>query len=307
VNGEIVVEDTRVVVQQKKASDDKKKYLIIGLCGLVLIYSLYINFIKAPIDEKNIYTRKYDEHWEHINGQHDFVYMYSHSASKTDMQGGQGWKGYFDNAVGGETRCATTQYAVVSYFCGKDAADAGMYSIDVFDIHALRWLLERTQTRIQDSDDVGPVEMVLRANVHQSTQTAGHTFVIHALPTGNYNIYQSFIEQYTLHDYMSKNPKPLTHKQTLEFLDNIEKVVNATEWNTEVDSAYKQNFGVSLESAKAYYGHLESRTFEDKKITFDFNIACINPEGHAIQYELLQYVFSMLGLEITTEEITEDK
>ena len=43
-----------------------------------------------------------------------------------------------------------------------------------------------------------------------------------------------------------------------------------------------------------YYGHLDNRVLDDQRISFDFNIACMNPADHAIKEELYIYVVSKM-------------
>ncbi|KAI7843353.1 hypothetical protein COHA_003049 [Chlorella ohadii] len=83
---------------------------------------------------------------------------------------------------------------------------------------------------------------------------AYHTFVIVSRPALQFDMYQSFIGHYTLHQYPWDHRKPLSYEQMMQFLADVEELQSAKQWTQATDKKYQRLFGVSLARTHGYRG-----------------------------------------------------
>lgn len=141
------------------------------------------------------------DHYKYILNKHDFVEVYSRGevVQQTGAIGEDAWLAshkaeVFDMRRGrvGVTRCSTSQYAVITYFCGQTVADTDG-ELYWWGPQEWRTLVHAISLKATKSNGTRP-QPVFRVHVTQpSDASLGHTFVVHFLPDGRAQVYQSFI------------------------------------------------------------------------------------------------------------------
>jgi hypothetical protein len=110
-----------------------------------------------------------------------------------------------------------------------------------------------------------------QVDIHDDTdRTFGHVFTLHVLPDGTVQLYQSFIQQFSLPVHLARTP-PFTQPRLNEFLDNLallEKRIPMGQvrvFGEAERQAYHRNFQVLLQKKTA--GNITVRSF----------VACVMP------------------------------
>jgi hypothetical protein len=193
------------------------------------------------------------EHYSYILNKHDFVEVYSRGevVEQTGAIGEDAWlAGHkaeeFDMKRGrvGVTRCSTSQYAIITYFCGQRMADTDG-ELFPWSVKAWRGLVDRLSHTASESNGTWR-QPVFRVHVTQpSDESLGHTFAVHFLPDGRVQVYQSFIGHYSLQDYLQDHG-PMDQQQFRRFLDNLQGLEEAQDWTSAVNQLYRDNFLVDL-------------------------------------------------------------
>lgn len=193
------------------------------------------------------------DHYNYILNKHDFVEVYSRGevVQQTGAVGEDAWLAshkaeVFDMRRGrvGVTRCSTSQYAVITYFCGHTVADTDG-ELYWWGPQEWRTLVRAISLKAIKSNGTRP-QPVFRVHVTQpSDASLGHTFAVHFLPDGRVQVYQSFIGHYSLQDYL-KDHGPMDEQQFGRFMDNLQALEEAEDWTPEVNKLYRDNFLVDL-------------------------------------------------------------
>lgn len=203
----------------------------------------------------------------------------------------------------GETRCATTAYGLIRYFCGSDnmALASGVY-IPHFDDKTGKQLgtLDSFIKEMEYSEYDGHESFFeLHINQNWDNYKVGHVWVLQRHENGTYRWYQSFINKYTLQQWMKKEEEKqnkqnervggdgdsdgaglLSKNELFERLDKIRVIVSSDVWDNNVNNAYFELFDVNMK-------HLMGKTMTpsifgkgngyDNSVSFEWSIKCVDP------------------------------
>ncbi|PRW60094.1 golgin subfamily B member 1-like [Chlorella sorokiniana] len=158
------------------------------------------------------------------------------------------------------------QEAAEAYADEDDAEqvyDAEQEQADAVSGHDAATAEDAQEEEEEEEEEAGPLglrwdgrqlpQLVLRCHM-EGDDVAYHTFFIASRPDLQFDVYQSFIGHYTLHDYLWAHPKPLSYQQMMQFLAEVRELESASKWTRETDKKYHSLFGVSLGRAHGYRG-----------------------------------------------------
>jgi len=185
------------------------------------------------------------------------------------------------------TRCSTTQAALVSYFCGAEAANRSTYfggpgaaALDDFEevLAALRGHGEKER------------RYVFRLDVVSESGRPGfsHAWTVVLQPNGTLYWLQSFVGQYTLQEWMSSrkggryaSDGPALHiRAFLEKLRRLRTLFNISSWGDAHNTAYHDLFWVDQRAQEGFYKF----NMSDMSLgQFRWNLACRYPTPNSAQ------------------------
>ncbi|KAK3267360.1 hypothetical protein CYMTET_24077 [Cymbomonas tetramitiformis] len=233
------------------------------------------------------------------------------SAEELDLD-----KRFLSTHSDGVTRCATTQYAITNYFCGDEIASGVeelhgdisqlrelislwssgslmgiyggkmVYEENPYDVEEDNPSKKYSLAEAQSRSAGGTLRhLILRGHILQDQDSVGHTYVLELTPNATVVTYQSYLDHYTLREWMEKQKK--NYEMSLpafrEQLKKIELLESASKWTKEVDKIYAELYGVRLLKEADMSRWLETADLEAqslisgthaKKIHFSWSIAC---------------------------------
>ena len=153
------------------------------------------------------------------------------------------------------TRCASTKFALSVYFCGADTANGApnIWNGWAGALQQLRETLE-SMRMISMQDGVHPafVYELSLGQRERSDPALEHVWTIVAQPDGTYMWLQSYIQHYTLQQWMKESMRRgeqyLTYEQLTAKLDKYQelRISAATGWTARANTLYKELFWVDV-------------------------------------------------------------
>jgi len=230
------------------------------------------------------------------NNPNDFVLAYHNGASwfhDIERQEFERFAKPHLNKNGDNTRCWTTEYSIIHLLCGRKQAESLEYSS-----YDLIELLDRLHNLF--TDGVFPSLVFSMTLTQSDLSEVGHVWVVHSFPNGTYDWYQSFINQYTLKQWID-NPKfrdgknsPLSYEALRNRLLMIKSIENAAHY----EDVYKNysllfDYALSYESHGALSDHWSTlykiMNVKNTKIKFFSRLACILEDNYSIETKTERY------------------
>eukprot|EP01084_Bolivina_argentea_P314624 544958_1 len=269
------------------------KAAIIGIILYLIIKSPWIWTLMSwsCIRDNNALQWKND--WKQISESQNFVDRCSYNAEishddthfKGDHRGDLGKDPYFME----HTRCATTSYALINYFCGSNEIAENTKST----FYAVKHMIDNKQLNFEGNikeivldyfiktlnDTKSSQQSIYRLYIdqHFDKDHLGHVWVIQTLPNNTYHWYQSFIGKYTLTHWMKKkNNSFLNKRELLQRMELIRGIITTHRWSEKINNAYLRLFDVD-------YSHMIGKTIShsiikgsgfDNTIKFDWSLDC---------------------------------
>lgn len=180
---------------------------------------------------------------------------HQHAVAREHLVFGEDLGDFLDENVGGFTRCAASAFAVITYFCGADAAHAvydPLLSMVMAEVGAgaLRRQLGLLRKLQQEHPQGLMPQAVFHLDITDSEDRGlGHVWALHMMPDGSGQLYMSYIQKYTLRQYLTgKGARPLSPSALDAFVDTLEVLENASHgaWGQVPMSAYHAAFNVML-------------------------------------------------------------
>jgi hypothetical protein len=157
------------------------------------------------------------------------------------------------------TRCTTTRSAITAYFCGARVAenqDVGMGENQKLSYYGVDSFSRFLSCRHKDGERNGSHRRsVYRLGIASKDPRAGysHAFSIIAQPDGSFFWLQSFIDEYSLCQWMAKtnvDGSPHAHlsfEQLQAKLNQTIRLMNISRWTDQANQDYQELFGVNKE------------------------------------------------------------
>ena len=192
--------------------------------------------------------------------------------------------------AGPPTRCSRTTFAVTHLLCGPDAAIRQHWSPAQPQAGAtgsgreIDYLFELREIAAWLAEGAASPQLVLRCRLRQlNAGNAGHSFVLQTLRSGQVRLFQSFIGEYSLGDYMRRHPTPLSLSQFNAFLDDLQLLIATSRASGRQDdtlppaavAALGRAFDVSPDRARVYFGPFHPSS----PLQFELDIACTMSGG----------------------------
>lgn len=171
---------------------------------------------------------------------------------------------------GGYTRCVTSTYAMQTYFCGAGAASR-FWQLGLNDgADSLGEYLDTVRAWAAENAVPVPQAVIEVHVIDDSDKDVGHVFVLHALPDGRVQLYQSFISQYSLQAHL-QSTKPFDQAAMSKFVDQLRTLEKASygNWMLHADAAYRSAFN--------YKGDAFAYKHAAGQISVTWSVTCIVP------------------------------